>query len=72
MLPEKNGFALPFAASFVALALIAGTIGASAQPKPGGAPGAKPGGAPPAAMARPAAPAMARPAAPAFHPAPAV
>ena len=39
MLPERNGFALPFAASFVALALIAGTIGASAQPKPGGAPG---------------------------------
>ena len=71
MLPERNGFALPFAVSFVALALIAGTIGASAQPKPGGAPGGKPGGAPPAAMARPAAPAMARPAAPAFHPAPA-
>ena len=42
------------------LSLIAGTTGASAEPKRGGPP----------AAARPAAPAMARPAAPAFHPAP--
>src|SRR5258705_1194721 len=62
MLPERVGFALPFAASFVGLSLIAGSIGASAEgPHRGAAP---------AAMARPAAPAMARPAAPAFHPAP--
>jgi len=63
MLPERIGFALPFAASFVGLSLIAGSIGASAQqPRRGAAP---------AAVARPAAPAIARPAAPAFHPAPA-
>src|SRR5258707_3470353 len=61
MLPDRVGFALPFAASFVGLSLIAGSIGASAEgPHRGAAP---------AAMARPAAPAMARPAAPAFHPA---
>jgi TolA-binding protein len=63
MLPDRFGFALPFAASFVGLSLIAGSIGASAEPPRRGAA--------PAAMARPAAPAMARPAAPAFHPAPA-
>src|SRR6266853_2814884 len=63
MLPDRIGFALPFAASFVGLSLIAGSIGASAQqPRPGAAP---------AAVARPAAPAIARPAAPAVHPAPA-
>src|SRR5258706_5134020 len=63
MLPDRIGFALPFAASFVGLSLIAGSIGASAQqPRRGAAP---------AAVARPAAPAIARPAAPAFHPAPA-
>jgi TolA-binding protein len=63
MLPDRVGFALPFAASFVSLSLIAGSIGASAQqPRRGAAP---------AAVARPAAPAIARPAAPAFHPAPA-
>src|SRR5258706_612579 len=63
MLPDRIGFALPFAASFVGLSLIAGCIGASAQqPRRGAAP---------AAVARPAAPAIARPAAPAFHPAPA-
>lgn len=63
MLPDRVGFALPFAASFVGLSLIAGSIDASAQqPRRGAAP---------AAVARPAAPAMARPAAPAFHPAPA-
>src|SRR5260370_28076561 len=63
MLPDRFGFALPFAASFVGLSLIAGSIGASAEPPRRGAA--------PAAMARPAAPAMARPAAPALHPAPA-
>lgn len=48
MLPERVGFALPFAASFVGLSLIAGSIGASAQqPRRGAAP---------AAVARPAAP----------------
>jgi TolA-binding protein len=64
MLPDRVGFALPFAASFIGLSLIAGSIGASAQqPRRGAAP---------AAVARPAAaPAIARPAAPAFHPAPA-
>src|SRR5258707_12784640 len=62
MLPDRIGFALPFAASFVGLSLIAGSIGASAQqPRRGAAP---------AAVARPAAPAIARPASPAFHPAP--
>jgi hypothetical protein len=61
MLPDRVGFALPFAASLVGLSLIAGCTGASAQqPRRGGAP---------AAVARPAAPAIARPAAPAFHPA---
>src|SRR6266852_3937158 len=63
MLPDRIGFALPFAASFIGLSLIAGSIGASAQqPRRGAAP---------AAVARPAAPAIARPAAPAFRPAPA-
>jgi TolA-binding protein len=63
MLPDRVGFALPFAASFIGLSLIAGSIGASAQqPRRGAAP---------AAVARPAAPVIARPAAPAFHPAPA-
>ena len=63
MLRDRVGFALPLAASFVGLSLIAGSIGASAQqPRRGAAP---------AAVARPAAPAIARPAAPAFHPAPA-
>ena len=61
MLPDRVGLALPFAASFVGLSLIVGSIGASAQQPRRGA----------AAVARPAAPAMARPAAPAFHPAPA-
>ena len=61
MLPDRIGFALPFAASLVGLSLIAGCVGASAQqPRRGAAP---------AAVARPAAPAIARPAAPAFHPA---
>src|SRR5258708_39300563 len=55
MLPNRVGFPLPFAASFVGLAPIAGCIGASAQqPRRGPAPGA---------VARPAAPAIARPAA---------
>src|SRR5882757_10040673 len=63
MLPDRIGFALHFAASFIGLSLIAGSIGASAQqPRRGAAP---------AAVARPAAPAIARPAAPAFRPAPA-
>src|SRR5258707_335230 len=63
MLPNRVGFALPFAASFVGLSLIAGCIGASAQqPRRGAAP---------AAVARPAAPAIARPAAPSSTPAPA-
>lgn len=62
MLPVRVGFVLPFAASFVGLSLIAGSIGASAQQQRRGAA--------PAAVARPAAPAIARPA-PAFHPAPA-
>src|SRR5258707_9358539 len=63
MLPDRVGFALPFAAAFVGLSLIAGSIGASAEPPRRGAA--------PAAVAPPAAPAIARPAAPAFHPAPA-
>src|SRR5258707_13337043 len=63
MLQDRVGFALRFAASFVGLSLIAGSIGASAQqPRRGAAP---------AAVARPAAPAIAPPAAPAFHPPPA-
>jgi len=63
MLPDRIGFALPAAAAFAGLILIAGSICASAQqPRRGAAP---------AAVARPAAPAIARPAAPAFHPAPA-
>src|SRR5882724_11566332 len=71
MLPDRIGFALPFAASFVGLSLIAGSIGAAAQqPRRGAAPAAVARPAAPA-MARPAAPAIARPAAPAFHPAPA-
>ena len=76
MLPNRIRFALPLAASFVGLSLIAGGIAASAQ-QPGRGPAARPAPpavarpAPPAAMARPAAPVMARPAAPAFHPAPA-
>src|SRR5260370_13461107 len=62
MLPDRVGFALPFAASFVGLSLIAGSIGASAQqPRRGAAP---------AAVARPAAPPIAPPAAPAFPPPP--
>src|SRR5258708_26785156 len=41
MLPNRVGFALPFAASFVALSLIAGCIGASAQqPRRAAAPAA--------------------------------
>src|SRR5260370_42619829 len=63
ILPDRFGFALPFAASFVGLSLIAGSIGASPEPPSRCAA--------PAAMAPPAAPAMARPAAPALHPAPA-
>src|SRR5258706_15737363 len=56
MLPDRFGFALPFAASFVGLSLIAGSIGASAQqPRRGAAP---------AAVARPAAPAAGGRAAP--------
>src|SRR5258706_3103291 len=63
MLPDRVGFALPFAASFVGLSLIAGSIGASAQqPRRGAAP---------AAVAPPAPPAIARPSAPPFHPPPA-
>src|SRR5260221_11294791 len=63
MLPNRVGFALPFAASFVGLSLIAGCIGASAQqPRRGAAP---------AAVARPPAPPIARPAPPAVPPAPA-
>src|SRR4051812_45479194 len=64
MLPDRIGLARPLTAAFVGLFLIAGGVGASAQPKPNG----------PAAAIHPAAPAIARPAAPAapaFHPPPA-
>src|SRR5260370_8696289 len=62
MLPDRVGFALPFAAFFVGLSLIAGSIGASAQqPRRGAAP---------AAVAPAAAPAVPPPPPPALHPAP--
>ncbi|MDE2602993.1 MAG: Spy/CpxP family protein refolding chaperone [Bradyrhizobium sp.] len=59
MRPERVRVVLSVAACLAGLSLIAGTSGASAEPRHGGP-----------AAARPAAPAMARPAAPAFHPAP--